>query len=437
MMTPQEIFYSRQLKVFLFWSVIVKLLTKKHLPAMSEGSVYTRPTWMSVRALMALHKWYLAIYAFLFLSSAAGAMYADQVVVRVVVAICISAYHLVESSVTNRHGEFPLLYNAWAMILPEEYAHAASLGVAVHFILSSGVAKLAVGGLGWLRPTTMAHYFEVYRTSQVAKPLLPKLTQWLSTRAWTTCGFAIATIAAEVVLIPACGLFAPPGFYREVGYYAMIALHIGIALIMSGKVGIVFFTTLPMYILGFTCTASVGSMPWALAATTGLAPTLVKVALTGTLLSENWPSSPLSLFMWNGEQASSWAPLLLKGDTRLVMSSDDTMSHKELIGHTVVYHVGFSIQGGRKPVYDFRAPEGIPVVHDGVLRVLTHTFCSSHEALELLKLPPWKASELVTTLTAWLKKERRQIEAATGKPLVRCWIVRVDENDRVVAVVQG
>ena len=434
-MSTPELFYSRQLKVFLFWSVIVKLLTKKHFPAMSEGSVYTRPTWMPTWMLMALHRFYLVVYAFLFVSLACGAMFAEDVYVRIFVAICISAYHLVESSVTNRHGEFPLLYNAWAMVLPEDYAHAASLGIAVHFILSSGVAKLVVGGLGWLSPRTMAHYLEIYRTSQVAKPLLPKLTHWLSSRAWATAGFAMATIAAEVFLIPAC-LFAPPGFYRELGYWAMIALHIGIALIMSGKVGIVFFTTLPMYTLGFTATAQVGSWPWALAATIGFAPTLVKVALTGRLLPEDWPFSPLSLFMWNGEQAAAWAPLLLKGDTRLVMSTRP-MSHQELLGCAVVYHFGFSIQGGRKPEFDFRAPEGVPVVHDGVLRVLTHTFCSSHAALELLKSPNWKAADLVATLTEWLARERRQIEAATGRPLMKAWIVRVDEKDRVVAVVHG
>jgi len=384
---------------------------------------------------MALHRFHLAVYFFLFVSLACGAMFAEDMYVRVFVAFCISAYHLIESSVTNRHGEFPLLYNAWAMVLPEDYAHAASLGVAVHFILSSGVAKLAVGGIAWLSPRTMAHYLEIYRTSQDAKPLLPKCTRWLSSWPWATAGFAMVTILGEVFLIPSC-LFAPPGFYRELGFYAMIALHVGIALIMSAKVGLVFFTTLPMYTLGFTATAQVGSWPWTLAATIGFAPTLVKLALTGRLLPEDWPSSPLSLFMWNGKQAATWAPLLLKGDTRLVMSTRP-MSHEELLACVVVHHSGFSIQGGRKPEFDFRGPGGANVVHDGVLRVLTHTFCSSHAALELIKSPNWKVADLVTVLTRWLARERRQIEAATGRPLIKAWLVRVDEKDRVVAVVHG
>ena len=38
-MTPYSLFYARQLRVLCVWSVIVKLITKKHLPALSEGSV--------------------------------------------------------------------------------------------------------------------------------------------------------------------------------------------------------------------------------------------------------------------------------------------------------------------------------------------------------------------------------------------------------------
>ena len=45
-MMPHVLFYSRQLKVLLGWSVIVRFLTGKHLPSLSEGSVYTRPTWL-------------------------------------------------------------------------------------------------------------------------------------------------------------------------------------------------------------------------------------------------------------------------------------------------------------------------------------------------------------------------------------------------------
>ena len=56
---------------------------------------------------------------------------------------------------------------------------------------------------------------------------------------------------------------------------------------------------------------------------------------------------------------------------------------------------------------------------------------ASHAALELLKSPNWKAADLVATLTEWLARERRQIEAATGRPLMKAWIVRVDEKDVV------
>jgi hypothetical protein len=70
---------------------------------------------------------------------------------RLAIAGAVSLYHLLENSTTNRHGDFPLLYNVWAMCLPDAgYASAASFGIGIHFVLSSGVSKLLIGGRRWL-----------------------------------------------------------------------------------------------------------------------------------------------------------------------------------------------------------------------------------------------------------------------------------------------
>ena len=57
-----------------------------------------------------------------------GALLHEAVAVRLLVALAVSLYQLTDSSITNRHGEFPMLYCAWAMVLPGEWAHAAAFG---------------------------------------------------------------------------------------------------------------------------------------------------------------------------------------------------------------------------------------------------------------------------------------------------------------------
>ena len=69
----------------------------------------------------------------------AGALVARDktppMLLRLAVAGAVSLYHLLEHSTTQRHGEFPLLYNAWAMVLPDgRYASAASFGIKPHRI---------------------------------------------------------------------------------------------------------------------------------------------------------------------------------------------------------------------------------------------------------------------------------------------------------------
>ena len=115
----------------------------------------------------------------------------------------------------------------------------------------------------------------------------------------------------------------------------------------------------------------------------GLYPSL-RVCLRGELLADDWPGSPLSLFMWSGDQSAAWTKLFLTADSRLVLSADTDAPGASIVGHTVVHHVGFDVQGGRKPKHAGVAPEKTPVVHDAILRVVTHTFCQGEQLKMLL-----------------------------------------------------
>jgi hypothetical protein len=81
----------------------------------------------------------------------------------------------------------------------------------------------------------------------------------------------------------------------------LIMMHIGIAVTMSTRVGLIFITSLPAYTIGFSCNAPVASGTWMVASVIGLVPSAT-AALCGRKLPENWPSSPISLFMFSAPQ---------------------------------------------------------------------------------------------------------------------------------------
>ena len=226
-------FYATQLAAILAWWLLIRVTTGRHLHVLSQSSVLTRPCWLPTRWLLLLHNYRQAIFAGLPLSLAVGAVAPNIVAVRLAVAILISVYHLTEVSATNRHGEYPLLYNAWAMCLPNMYASAAAFGVAVHFVLSSGVAKLWVGGLDWLAPDTLRAYLQMYGRSRSSPPLSKLLNLFLSERAWATAAAATIVVVTEVLLVPGTLLLPTSG--RWLGSAAMILMHLGIVLCMSAK----------------------------------------------------------------------------------------------------------------------------------------------------------------------------------------------------------
>ena len=122
------------------------------------------------------------------------------------------------------------------MLLPPTFAHGASFGVAVHFVLSAGFAKLDVGGLSWGAPATMRFYLDVYRSSRSAPPFPAASPRGWSARAWATAAAGQGTLVVELLAVPAT-LFLPSE-WRWLGWALMLALHAGIAVCMSARVGI-------------------------------------------------------------------------------------------------------------------------------------------------------------------------------------------------------
>jgi hypothetical protein len=313
--------------------VLVWLSTRRHLHDLAPAAVIVRPPWLPAAPFLALHRHRRAAFVLLPVSLAAGALLPPPAFLRLAIALAVSAYHLVESSATGRHGEFPLLYCAWAMCLPAPCASAASLGTAAHFVLSAGVAKLRVGGLrGWAAAGTMRAYLQIYRGSASAQPVSPRLSRAIGSRAWATRAAGVGTLALEVALVP--GLLLAPPRLRWLGWLMMLFLHLGIGLIMSFKVGLVFLTTLPAYYIGFSCNAPVGSLLWLAASLLAWGPTLVSVA-TGRPIPESWPLSPCALFMWSGPDARWLAAATMTGETRLVLFSEVLFS-EGLVGRRVL-----------------------------------------------------------------------------------------------------
>ncbi|CAE8582863.1 unnamed protein product [Polarella glacialis] len=422
----QRRFYGLQFVCGLLYWLLVRAKTGKHPYALSEGSVCTRPHWMPLHVLLFLHKLRLPLFTLTPVLLGIAAVKPNSVPVRVATALVATVYHLLESSVTNRHGEYLLLYNVWGMLLPDCYAQAASFGFAIHFVLSSGLAKLKVGGRSWMLPHTMQVYLDIYRDSRSSPPLSKGLSLWLAKRAWATRTIGIATIALECIVVPST-LLMPPA-WRSIGSALMIAMHLGIASAMSGTVGLLFLTALPSYLVGFGCPAPWLSRPWCTAALVALLPSAC-TALRGRPLSESWPLTPISLFMWSGEQAALLSQALMTRDTRVVMCT--AAAPQDIRGLPVVYS-GFATSGELPGQF---------VVHDAVARVIGFTLAQGDLANTLVgsREDPLSSVSIsmsfLQRLQSWLVREGRMIELSTGKKILRAFFVRVDSGGGRVAQV--
>ena len=110
--------YGLQLLATLLWWALIKAKTGKHLYTLCSSSVCTCPSWLPHKQLLLIAAQKQRIFIALPVALAAGTMAGQFVVVRAAIALVVSLYHLVESSHTSRHGEYPVLYASWAMVLP-------------------------------------------------------------------------------------------------------------------------------------------------------------------------------------------------------------------------------------------------------------------------------------------------------------------------------
>ena len=424
------------------------LAARKPLYEVAEGSVITIPSWLSSNFLVKLQRHRpLIFYLEAIGLSLAWCFGNDSVEIRVLAAVLFTLYHLVEHSETNRHGEFPILYSMWAMCLQdEEMRRACVWGIAIHFIFSAGYSKVAVGGFHskyfyplWMHPCTMETYLTCYRRARtgLSRPIFPRINALICRSKLSCTALSLLTIIFECTLAPA-SLFMDVE-QRPMVCYMMITLHVGIALFMSKKVGIVFITSLPVYIYGFQSDVALGSTPWIVASTIGFGPTLFGIMVSGFKnsvcgLAENWPISPVSLFMWNGKTAQCILQLFMTGDKRMVLATTRVASKEDGLLGLRVLHQGETITSGVNE----------HVVHDCVMRTLSFTVVHGNEpiveAVQALCHDPElmhgkAASKLLHRTWTWLTMERRMVEAHTGEDLTRAYFVRVNESMRITEVI--
>ncbi|CAB9506342.1 expressed unknown protein [Seminavis robusta] len=438
-------FYKWQFSTTLLWWVTIRLATGKNLYDITNGSVCTRPSWIPIQYLHYLQRpsRRRAIFLLsLFALAIGGWGSSSSFVVRLIVAIIFSLYHLVESSVTHRHGEYPLLYNVWAMCLcsSSEYASAVSFGIAVHFILSTGLAKIVVGGQQWMLPSTMRFYLSAYYGAKMklSRPFLPSWNRWTCQRSWATSGIAVATILFECVVVPLT-LFLPINT-RHIGCTGMILMHIGIFLLMSKQVGIVFITTISTYIVGFQCSALIGTGPWWSAVLVSFLPNLICLGPFATMIPENWPLSAVSLFMWNGGQAKLLAETLMTGETRVVLATAEKSTPQSIVGLPVIHHGAVAPRsGGTVGIHG--TPRGADrAVHDSVLRVIGFTLLQENllpvvpRATASIVEDPWDMQKFLVALQTFLQTKQRLFETQSGLPLQRAYYVQIGANGNVEEV---
>lgn len=439
-------FYICQCAACLLWWVLVFFSTRRPIWSHVHGSVFTRPPYLSVCLMQLLRRHSLVIFVLVPSSMLIAAANADYLIFRLTAAICFSLYHLLETSASNRHGEYPLLHSLWGLVLPPSLAHPICMGAIVNFVLSAGLAKLRMPNVSsdWIKPDTMRVYLQAYRYSRSMPPLVPRFTDLLLDRPWALSFLAASTIVAEVILVPLIALFAPLP-YRILSAWIMIFMHLGIAAVQSFRLALIFCTTLPLYFFAFSCGAVVGSSAWILAAAIALQPCIFVVR-------ETWPLSPVHLFMWSGKQARTLSRLLMLGDTRLVLG----VSH--CTAETVI---GCAVRPHGLLLADHSCSDEakLPEVHDAVMRVIGFTLLQGdidvHRAfLTLLASGADNASlrssrvilsdsELAAirvcaaSLQRWLSLNTRLVEARSGLPLSKVLFVRVGNDGRVAEVLHA
>ena len=105
-------FYQCQFSATILWWLVVRVMTRMQLYEITNGSVFTKPSWLSCRFLHHMQspsrRKVIFVASVLAMGVAGwGFPFVDPkwMSTRLVTALVVSLYHLVESSVTHRHGE--------------------------------------------------------------------------------------------------------------------------------------------------------------------------------------------------------------------------------------------------------------------------------------------------------------------------------------------
>jgi hypothetical protein len=441
--SPDQLFFLQNAIFVSIWWIFICTTTKRPLYDVFNGSVVTVPSWLThldknngILLFLQRHARPPCFFAQT-ISFSLAFSFPHLRWVRLVSAVLYSIYHLVESSITNRHGEYPILYSMWAMcLIPDEYADfrkACVWGIAMNFVFSTGYAKLMVGGglIGWSKSSTMKSYLNCYRQARhrMNRPLSPYINRMVAESKMLSSFVALSVLVVECFVVPG-SVFLQPS-QRPVVALAMIGMHIGIALVLSINVGLAFWTTIPCYLYGFSCSADFGSEQWWVALSITVGPTFCSWMLGERLLPEVWPFSPVSLFMWNGPVAGSLSKMLMVEDMRMVLVTEET-ALRNLTGLRVLP----SLDVLSKKEMELQSS----VVHDAVMRSIGFTLIRGGdpliEAVQMLHQTEG-LQRLVYRTWAWLQVEKgRLVELHTGGILSSTAIVRIDrDSGRILEVV--
>eukprot|EP00928_Gymnodinium_smaydae_P023475 TRINITY_DN19360_c0_g5_i1.p1 TRINITY_DN19360_c0_g5~~TRINITY_DN19360_c0_g5_i1.p1 ORF type:complete len:488 (-),score=36.07 TRINITY_DN19360_c0_g5_i1:199-1662(-) len=428
---PAATFYGFQaICIAVLWLVVKGAGGSDFFRQTFSFHVALRPSWMPLPVLMFLHQrsvYLAACYSMVPLMALASAL-PDWWCPRALVAIAVTIYQLVESSVTFSHRDYLMLYNCWALfLLPDRYAEGMALGFCVHFIASSGFAKVFIGGRDWVHPITMRSILSTYGEYSLREggPFSPTINRLIVKHEMLSAGDGVATLLFECVLIP-LALAIPVGLRAVLPLLAvtMAVLHVGIFVCQSALIGFFFIPNLASYALGFGAHVYMGSQGWIPAlliccASIGL------VFLRGPrLLPEDWPITPFALFGWSGKQWNILFDTFVRGRTRLVISADPT---QDLVGSVVMKKGmrGALAAGSHKMVYDaWDLCFGETTIQLDILDALN---------FDAMREPDWDATAFTRAVELWLQQQR-MIELVSRRPLLRAFFVEIDAKDQVCRV---
>lgn len=435
----QKFFATAAVTMFGFWAIVSWGANKDFHKRYMTVSVLTRPSWMKslfmVQVLRRSHL-YLTICHATPLGLALAAYWKDSIVLRAGAVLMFSFYVLMETCHSHSHRDYANMYVMWGtLLLPCVMSKGLALGICVHFIGSSGLAKVVVGSLkDWVSPKTMRGVLKTYGQLDVTAggPGWPALNQWSVERNIVLVMMSLSTLIFECIAVPAALIMNEKS--RPLLALTSVMLHIGIAAAQSFGIGFAFIPNIATYLFGFGndgCKPMSGDTDWIIAVSV-VALSSILVLFRGRLLPEDWPVTPFALFSWSGEQWNVLFERFVNGHTRLVLASTSANS---IIGCRVIPK-------------DFDGRHSIPanetIVHDAWEQVIGETLVMAEllPAFEIdgaLADSDWEKNGVCTRLARgterWLQQTRKLVEIDSGKELLYAYVVRLHSDTNIIAEV--